>query len=204
MKLNWRTFKIVVALAIVVGTIFWVVDSVRPRSYSGANLNFGFGSGPVTVTNPLEDPVRVQLVSPGTRSFTFLSTIDGVSGSSTRQGSGSTATQVVELDLPSGVSEFTLTRGTNVSFVTDTIANLAATVQPTDATQSRTILIVAAVVILGMLFYISRLTGHRWINVISSKNTPEQDTRPGVTDVVDGGQGRAARSYGDNRVDLPS
>lgn len=203
MKLNWKAFKFVAAIVIVIGTLFWIVDSVRPRSYSGANLNFALGSGPVTVTNPVDDPVRVQLVSPGTRSFTILSTIDGVSGSSARQGSGSTATQLVEFDLPAGVSEFTLTRGTNVSFVADTMVNLAATVQPTDATQSRTILIVAALVILGILFYMSRLTGHRWISAIRGRNATAQDTSPVVTVAGDGGQGEAAHSYGDNRVHVP-
>lgn len=199
MKLNWKAAKIVFAFVIVVGALFWVVDSVRTRSYSGTNLTFGFGSGPVTVTNPSDQNVPVQLVSPGTRSFKVFSTIDSASSSSTRQGSGNTASHLVEFALPPGISEFTLTRGNNVSFVTDSEINLTSNVQPLDVPQSRTIIIVAAIVILGMLFYISKVTSHRWINLFRGRRTSDEETKPAVAVTDDNGQGRAARSYGDNR-----
>ena len=49
MKFNW---KILVALVVMVGVIFWGVDSLRTRYYNGTDLSFGVGSGPITVTNP--------------------------------------------------------------------------------------------------------------------------------------------------------
>ena len=198
MKLNWNTFKVVFALVVVIGTIFWAMDSVRPHFHSGANLNFSVGSGPVSVTNPSNQPVPVQLVGAGSRSFSVSSTIEGVSGSSTRQGSGSTSTHVFEFSLPSGISEFTIARGTNVNFGANTETKLEATVQPVSASESRTTIIVAVVVVLVALFYISRITGHRWLNALRGKETPAPVFRP-LT--ADGGQGGNLRSYGDNRVD---
>jgi hypothetical protein len=166
MKINW---KALVALVVIIGATFWAVDTVRSRSYSGANLNFGVGSGTVIVRNPSTEPVPVQLVGTGTRSFTISSTMDGVTGSSTRQGTGRNTTQLFEFQVPPGVSEFTVVRGTNVSLVANTVTNLEATVQLSTESESRTTIIVAAVVILGSLFYISHLTGHRWISASRRK-----------------------------------
>jgi hypothetical protein len=166
MKLNW---KVVVALVVIIGTTFWAVESVRSRSYSGTHLNFGIGSGPVTLTNPSNEPVPVQLVGTGARSFAISSTMDGISGSSTRQGTGRDTTQLFEFQAPPGVSEFTVARGTNVSLVANTATNLEAVVQSSTASESRTIIIVAAVVVLGALFYISHINGHRWISASRRK-----------------------------------
>jgi hypothetical protein len=171
MKFNW---KALVALVVIIGATFWAVDTVRSRSYSGANLNFGVGSGTVIVRNPSTEPVPVQLVGTGTRSFTISSTMDGVTGSSTRQGTGRNTTQLFEFQVPPGVSEFTVVRGTNVSLVANTVTNLEATVQLSTESESRTTIIVAAVVILGSLFYISHLTGHRWISASRRKEASDR------------------------------
>lgn len=174
MKVNWR---VLLAVVLVVGALVWMVDSLRPRSYSGANLRFGIGSGPVTVTNPSDEPVSVQLVGGGTRSYSVSSTIEGVSGSSTREGSGRNLTNVFSFMLPSGVSEFAVTRGTEVNFVASTESNLEATVQPLGASEARTTLIVGIVVVLGALFYISNTNGHRWISPSRRKAAAEQAAR---------------------------
>jgi hypothetical protein len=166
MKLNW---KVVLALVVIAVTLFWAVDAVRSRSYSGNNLNFGVGSGLVTLTNPSSESIPVQLVGTGTRSFSVSSAEEGISGSSTRQGAGRNTTQLFEFQVPPGVSEFTVARGTNVSLVADTATNLEATVQPSTASEARTTIIVAAFVVLGALFYISHLNGHRWISASRRK-----------------------------------
>jgi hypothetical protein len=171
MKINW---KALVALVVIIGATFWAVDTVRSRSYSGSNLNFGVGSGPITVMNPATEPVPVQLVGTGTRSFTISSTIDGVTGSSTREGTGRNTTQLFEFALPPGVSEFTIARGTNVNLVANTETNLEATVQPVSTSESRTTIIAAVVVILGSLFYISSMTGHRWISASRRKEASDR------------------------------
>jgi hypothetical protein len=166
MKINW---KVVVALVVIIGIGFWTVESVRSRSYSGTDLNFGIGSGTVMLTNPSDEAVPAQLVSTGTRAFTVSSTIEGVSGSSTRQGTGRNITQLFEFALPPGVSEFTVVRGANVNFATNTETTLEATVQSLDENTSRNTIIAAAGIILMALFYISHINGHRWISASRRK-----------------------------------
>lgn len=201
MKITW---KVLLALALIVVAFFWAVDSVRPRSYSGSGLSFGIGSGPVMVTNPADEPVSVQLAGTGTRSFSVTSTIEGLPETSTREGTGRNTTQLLDFTLPPGTSEFTVARGTNVNFVADADTNLEATVQPQGADEARTTLIIAAVVILGALFYISRTNDHRWINVLRQKS-PEEAVTPLVeSPAVAHGQGRTIRAYGDNRTDISS
>lgn len=130
MKRNWKTFKVLFTFAIIIGAIFWAVNTVRPHSFDGTGLNFSVGDGTVSVTNPSEQTASVQLLGSGSRSFRVSSTIEGVSGSSTRQGSGSSSTHLFEFELPSGTSEFTITRGTDVNFIANTATMLQATVNP--------------------------------------------------------------------------
>lgn len=202
MKINWRGL---IALAVIVVVLFWAVDSVRPRSYSGTNLNFGVGSGPVTVTNLSNEPISVQLVGTGTRPFSVSSSIEELTGSSTREGSGRNTTQLFEFALPSGVHEFTVVRGSGVNFVADTETNLEATVQPLGEGASRTTLIAAAVVVLGALFYVSRMSGHRWISSMRRREAAEQAAKLlAESAAIVHGQGHAIRSYGDNRAEIPN
>ncbi len=164
MKFNW---KVLVALVVLAGAIFWAIDSQRTRSYSGIDLNFDVGNGPVTVTNSTNTAVPVQLTSTGTRMFTVSSISESISGRSVRQGSGRTATQLFEVDLPPGITELIIVaRSAAVNFVADTGSRLAATVQPMTGDDARTTTIVAAVIIVGTLFYLSRATDHRWITLI--------------------------------------
>lgn len=196
MKPNWQTFKAIFVLVIVVGIVFLAVDSIRSRSYSGSNLNFVVGEGAVTLTNPSNDPVPVQLVGKGNRAFTLASNIEGGSGTSTKQGTGASTTQVFDFVLPSGSSEFTVSRGTDVNFTATTPSSLQATVNPVSSDTVRTTLIALAAIVSVALFYISHLTGHRWIRAFGR----EKISSPVPALIVEnGGQGPAARAYGDNR-----
>jgi hypothetical protein len=178
MKINLR---VIIAAVVLVGAIFWAADSVRTRSYSGTDLNVGVGSGPVTVTNLSDEALPVQLVGTGTRSFSVTSTAEDVSGSSTRQGTGRSTTQLFEFELPAGITELMIVaRGSEVSFVADTNSRLDVTVQPLTGSDAQTTLIFAAIVILGALFYISRATNHSWINLIRRDKATLQDTQPHV------------------------
>ena len=195
MKFNW---KVLIALILIVGVGYWAVYSVLPRSYNGAALDFKVGSGTVAVTNPSNELIPAQLVAKS-GSFRVSSAITGLSGSSTRQGSGSSASNLFEFELPPGVSEFTISRGRDVSFVANTETKLEATVQPVSGSTARTTLIVSAVVILATLFYVSNTTHHRWIGILRRQKTPVPELKPALAGSVAGGQGRPARSYGDNR-----
>ena len=195
MKFNW---KILVALVVLVGVTFWGVDSLRTRSYSGTDLNFGVGSGPVTVTNPSDQAIPVQLVGTGTRSFAVSSSIDGVAGSSTREGSGRNTTQLFEFELPPGVSEINVVRGTAVNFVASADTSFAASVQPVNAEEAKSTLILAAIVIIGALFYISKATSHRWVNLIRREKAAVQAVQPAVVEATGNpNMGRDGRMYQD-------
>ena len=195
MKINW---KVIIALVLAIGTTVWAVSSLLTSSYSGSNLNFGVGSGTVTVTNPSDEPVPVQFVGSRSRSFTVSSTIEGVSGSATRAGTGSSSTNVFEFELPPGTSEFTIARGADVKFVVDAATQLQARVNPLSADSARTTIIVTLVVVLGALFYASRSTDHAWIRALRPQKTSVRDTRPiAVPDVDEVNLGRDGRMYSD-------
>lgn len=190
--------KVFVAVVVIIAVLAWAVSSAWARSYSGTNLKFDVGGGAVTITNPDQAPVTVQLVSPGTRVFAISSTIAGVSASSTTQGTGSKAVQLLEFAQPSGVSQFTVTRGSNVSFATNTATRLDVSVQPLTQTDAQTTVIATAVVLLGALYYISRTTGHRWIARLRSQALPAQTVKPLAAPVLD----TPMPAYGDNRADI--
>lgn len=195
MKINW---KVIIALALAIGTAFWALTSLLTSSYSGSNLNFGVGSGTVTVTNPSDEPVPAQFVGSRSRSFTVSSTIEGVSGSATREGTGSSSIYIFEFELPPGTSEFTIARGTEVNFVSETATRLQARVNPLSADSARTTIIVALVVVAGALFYASKSTGHAWLRALRPQKTSVRDTRPiAVADVDEMNRGRDGRMYSD-------
>ena len=194
MKTNW---KIYIAIVVIVGVLVWSISSVMPHSFSGSHLTFSIGNGTVMVNNLSDAPVPVQLVGTGIRFFTVASKSEGLSGSSTTQGSGKTATQLLEYAAPPGIIEFTIGRGTNVNFVSNSDAQLQATVQPLSEGDFRTTLIVAAVVVLGGLFYISRSTGHSWIKTLRRQEilVPVVVAPAAETLVVDPNRGRDGRMY---------
>jgi hypothetical protein len=195
MKFN---LKVLIALVVLVGAAFWGVSSVRTVSYTGSDLNIDIGNGPVTVTNPSDQSLAVQLVGAQTASFTVSSSIEEVSGRSAREGSGRGATQLFEFELPPGVSEITVGRGSDVNFVSSSDVSLEALVQPLSAESTQTTIIMAAVVILGALLYISRTTGHGWINRFRNMNTPVPVPQPAtVPATADSNKGRDGRMYTD-------
>lgn len=196
-----RYLKIIVALVVIVGALVWAVGSLQTRSYSGSNLNFVIGQGAVTVTNPDEQPVSLQLVSAGSRVFSVSSSIAGVSGPSVKQGTGSTTTQLFEFASPSGVSAFTVVRGTNVSLVTPDTTKLNVSVQSLSESDARTTTIIAIIAIAGGLYYISRTTNHRWIARLRGQAAPIPAAKPAAVSAMSG-QGAELRAYGDNRTNI--
>jgi hypothetical protein len=108
--------KALVALVLLIVIIIWAVNLIRPRNYSGDHLSFAVGGGTVLIDNPSSESVPVLLSGTGSRAYNLTSSIEGVSGRSTREGSGRTASQVFTFELPSGTSEFVVANGTNVTF----------------------------------------------------------------------------------------
>lgn len=199
MKFNMNTFKMLIAFTIIIGVIFFAIDSIRSRSYSGENLTFSVSSGSVNITNPSEESIPVQLTGTGFSLFRMVSTIQDVSGSSVREGNGSNAVQLFEFDLPPGTHEFSVTRGTDVNFVASTSTRLEATVDSVTTATRQTIIIATIVVIVGALFYVSHVTDHYLIKLMSNKSNTIKPLEP-IAESAEGRQGRAAKSYGDNRT----
>ena len=193
MKFNW---KVAAGAVVIIAVSVLAFSITRSTAYSGANLNFGVSGGPVTVTNPSDEAIPVQLVGSGARNFAVSSNIEGVAGNSTRDGSGASATQTFLFDLPPGESQFSVERGNGVQFVAATDTVLEAVSSPMTSDQMRTTLIVAGLAVLAALFYMSSATNHQWLNTIRGK--PQFVPVPVA---ADDGHGRASRSYGDNRAE---
>lgn len=197
-----NTIKLIIALVIALGAVVWAVTSVRSQYYSGSSLNFAVGSGPVKVNNMGDSPVPVQLVSSGTRSFTVTSTIEGVSGNSVRQGTGAATTQLFEILAPAGVNTLTVTRGSGVNFTAQSDTSLDVMVQPLPESDTRMTLIIAAVVVIGSLFYASKTTDHRWLPMLRTRMVANRTPIVPVAASASAGQGPEMRAYGDNRADI--
>ena len=169
MKINW---KIVVAVGVLIAAIILGISSLRPALHNGSDLNIAVGNGSVTITNPSDLSLPAKLV--GRSSFTVSSSIEDVSGRSTLQGSGNNTTQELVFMVPPGVSEFTVVRGAEVSFVAVTDTPLEVAVQPFNTTDTRIRLIVTVIAILGSLFYLSSSNDHRWISAARRKKSVDQ------------------------------
>ncbi len=198
MKINW---KILIAAALMVIVAVWAVDSLRPRSYSGTDLNFAVGRGTITVNNPSDTALPVQLTGTGTRIFTVQSQDEALRGSSARQGSGRNVNQLLDFTLPTGLSTFTIVNGSGVNLVATSTVLLEATVQSMSGSESTTVLAVTVVVLLGAAFYIFRASGRSLTDPLQ-RRSPVPATMPTVSTGTTGGQGQALRAYGDNRADI--
>ena len=200
MNMNWKIVKLIGALVVIIGVIFWAVTAILPQSYSGTDLNFEVGSGGVVITNPSEQTIPVELT--GTRSFRVTSELEGITGSSTREGSGSTSAYVYNFELPAGRSEFIVeSRSATVTFVATSSSELVITTYPMTSEASRNALIAMTVVILGMLLYASSVVEHSWIGFLRGKNSGSEGTQP--SPAVESAQGQDIRSFGDNRTYRP-
>jgi hypothetical protein len=197
-KFDTKQIRIALAVVLALGVVLWAFISMRSYSYADKTLTFGVGSGSVLVTNPSLLSVPAQILGTGTRVFRVLSVTDGIGGSSTRQGTGSSSTQVYDFALAPGETEFRVTQGAGLNFNATADSSLQATINPLGESEARTTWIFALLVFAASLYYISHITQHSWIQRLRGQQTPT----PEVTKVDDstdaGGQGRAPRSYGDN------
>ncbi|MAU09845.1 MAG: hypothetical protein CL607_08500 [Anaerolineaceae bacterium] len=166
--------KIIIPIIIILGVTVWALNSLITRSYSGSDLDVAVAGGPIIVTNPSESslPVRLFSSSPGT--FTVASATESIEGRSTSEGTGRTATQFYDFTLPSGITEFTVLRGANINFVANSDMPLDVTVQPLNADETRTTLLITVFAILASLFFLSYQNGHRWISAARRQKAVDQ------------------------------
>jgi hypothetical protein len=94
----------------------------------------------------------------------------------------------------------TVTGSSAVNFAATSTARLEASVQPLNADETRMTLLIAAVIILGSLFFISRTTGHGWLRALRAQRTDPET--PVLAPAVVAAQNQPMRAYGDNRADI--
>lgn len=162
--------RVFLALALIVGVVFWTFQTVRERTYSGARLGFKVGAGQVVVTNPGTEPLQVEMRAEGrTASFRVEIPELNLRESSQRQGRGSTAYHSISLELPPGQTMIDVTRGSTVKFRSHSSQPITAVVTPVPADSARNLFTFVGLVTLAALFYISRLYKHRWVPVLLNK-----------------------------------
>lgn len=160
--------RVIVALVIIVGVAYWTFGDLRQLSYRGSDLSFAVGGGSVVVTNLEAEPIPVEMrTSAGrTSSFRITSAELGLNRvTSKREGSGSSAYQTTSFELPPGQARIDVVSGSGVHFVS-TGGRIQAVVTPMSPGDVQMRLILAGLVILAALYYISRTLQHRWIGAL--------------------------------------
>ena len=162
--------QVVIAVLVMIGAAYWGYTSTRSYYYSGNNIMFPIGGGHAVVRNTGDTPIPIELRN-GERvaSFRVASPELGLSQSSKRQGTGRDALYIVTFDLPPGEARIDVVSGSNVQMVSRADTRIEATVLPVSAGTVRWILILSGGVIVWALYYISRVTGHRWIATLRGK-----------------------------------
>lgn len=164
--------QIVISLAVIALAIFWAFDSTRTQPYTGMDLSVRLGSGTVNVTNPGEETLVAELRSMGTRgTFAIASNNLDLTATSEREGTGSQSVNTMVVDLPPGVTDITLTRGVNAGVILSITGDQAVDIvqEAMTADEARTTWIVAGIVILGSLYFLSNATGHRWLGWVKQR-----------------------------------
>jgi hypothetical protein len=162
--------QVVIAVLIMIGAAYWSLTSIRSYNYSGTNIMFPVGGGHAIVRNTGDAPIPVEMRS-GERvaSFRIASTELGLTASSKRQGSGRDAFHAVTFDLPPGQARIDVISGSGVMMISRSDTSIEATVTPVAASTVRWILILSGGVIVWALYYISRVTEHRWIAALRNR-----------------------------------
>ncbi|MAS37390.1 MAG: hypothetical protein CL610_25540 [Anaerolineaceae bacterium] len=165
-----KYIKIIIALLVIVGVAYWAFDSIQASTYSGDQVEFAAGSGNiVSVTHHADEALALDMTSRS--GFAVTSPNADLSGSGTRDTSVTPAVYRYVVELPAGTSELRLTRGSNVTFDLEGASPAEIVVQPMDAESARNTVIIALVVILAALYYISSSVQHRWARSIIQKVT---------------------------------
>lgn len=192
--------KLALAVLLIVAAIFVTVNTIRARTYSGANLAFEVGTGAVTLTNSSDSTIPVQLLGTGSTTFVVTSTTETAAGSSIRQTEGTTG-QLFEFALAPGATSFSVAKGKNVKFSTSEGSTLQATVEPISSGEVRSTILLAVAVIAAALYYISNTTNHRYVRKLIGREiaipiVPEVVAPATASASNVGRDGRAYSNYG--------
>lgn len=164
--------QIAIAVLVIIGASFWAYTSLRPISYSGSNIMFPVGAGHVVIRNTGNEVIPIEMRS-GERSASFrvASAELGLAQSSRRQGTGREAFHAVSFDLPPGQTRIDVASGRDVQLVTRSETRVDAVVTPVAPGTARWIMVLSGAAILWALYYMSRVTDHRWIGALRNRGT---------------------------------
>lgn len=131
---------------------------------------FPIGSGHVVIKNLGTEAIPIEMRAEGrTTIFRIASSDLGLAESAKRQGSGRDAYYAIHFDLPPGQVRIDVTRGSGVQLISRADTPIEAVVTPLAANSIRWTLIGAGGVIAWALYYISKVTEHRWLTTLRNK-----------------------------------
>ena len=167
-----RMIQMAIAVLVIVGAGYWAFTTATPIQYSGSGIMFPVGSGHVVITNTGSEAIPIEMRS-GERVSSFrISSADlGIAQSSKRIGTGRAAYHATEFELPPGQSRIDVVSGSGVRLVTRSDTRIEASVVSTAAGTVRWILILSGVAIVWALYYLSKLTEHRWLAGLRGRRT---------------------------------
>lgn len=164
-------FRVVLTLIVMVMVLFWAFSSTRQSSYSGENLNIPVGNGPTVITNDSSHVLTVQLAASGTRSaFSITSPDAGIPTRATREGSGRNTRHFIDFEVPPGTTQFQVSRGNGITLTTTGQAPVQVVAAPLNEGEVQMTMIIAGVVILIGMVYLSHTTEHSWLKWIRASN----------------------------------
>jgi hypothetical protein len=133
---------------------------------------FPVGAGHVLIRNTGSEAIPIEMRS-GERvaSFRITSAELGLTQSSKRQGTGRDAFHSVNFDLPPGQTRVDVTTGRDVQLVTRSDTPIEAVVTPISPGTARWILVLSGAAILWAIYYISRVTEHRWLASLRNRSS---------------------------------
>lgn len=165
-----KIIRIVIALAVIAGTAYWAYDSVREQTVSGSEIVLVANNGNVvTISHNADESVPLEMTARA--NFGYNTTNPDLGGSPTREGTGRDAVYKHVVELPSGSSDFRITRGSNITFAVSAGESVDAVLTPLSPDAARTTIIVAGMVILAALYFISGTLEHRWLKTLRQKLT---------------------------------
>ena len=154
--------RAIISLVVMVGIIYFAVNAIRHRSYSGSEVEFTT-SGTVELVNSSDEPLEATLTS-RTR-FTINASDPDLEFATEREGSGRNAVYKFEGELPSGDLRLEVVRG-DVTFSLKGDSGVQATVIPQSSSSERAIIIIAIAACMGILGYMSFSTEHAWFGLV--------------------------------------
>lgn len=171
-----KVLAIFLALAAIISVSYWAFDTLRPRRHAGENLSFEASRGYLSLTNPSDTPVAVELRSPGHSPFRVKSASLGLrltSHPSTDESRDAGIHQIIRFDLPPGQATLYVSSASSVWFVSNTPALLHATLTPLTTIEVQLTIMAAGAVILMALYVISSATQHRWLHALRERNAAQ-------------------------------